>query len=167
MEALQLGRALDRRTDRSDNRTRRAEALRIQAQAACGGGRGARRFRAICSGTRSASGHTVKDLRAGSRTRFRPDGRPRNLLTGARKLGIVAATVMFRHIATWVLLLPLSLNGLWMVCETAPGSQTASSAAATETAQKPAEKANDTQAMAHCKTMCPTTAKPNQTGSIC
>jgi len=62
---------------------------------------------------------------------------------------------MIRRLATWVLLIPLSLNGLWMVCENAPQSPEPASAAAQES-----------PAMAHCKTMCPT-VRPTQTGSIC
>jgi hypothetical protein len=47
---------------------------------------------------------------------------------------------MFRRIATFVLLVPLSLNGLWMVCAEAPVE------AASTPATEPSEQ---------CKKMCP------------
>jgi hypothetical protein len=48
---------------------------------------------------------------------------------------------MFRRIATFVLLVPLSLNGLWMVCAEPPEE-----AATTTPPAEPSE---------HCKKMCP------------
>ena len=62
---------------------------------------------------------------------------------------------MLRRLATLVLLIPLSLNGLWMLC--ADG----------ETPSTPAETPSQTAAAApHCtKTICPLTQAP--TGAIC
>jgi hypothetical protein len=62
---------------------------------------------------------------------------------------------MFRRLAALLLLIPLSLNGLWMVCENGPDTSDPAPVAAQVSPE-----------MAHCKTMCPT-VKPAQTGSIC
>jgi hypothetical protein len=59
---------------------------------------------------------------------------------------------MFRKLATLLVLVPLSLNGLWMLC--ADGKEAPAS-----TPQQPS-------ASQHCKMMCPV-QKPIQTGAIC
>jgi hypothetical protein len=66
---------------------------------------------------------------------------------------------MFRRLATWMLLVPLSLNGLWMLCENAPQNQERAAAAV-------AAPSAATGQIADCKTLCPT-VKPVETGSIC
>jgi len=61
---------------------------------------------------------------------------------------------MLRRFATVVLLIPLSLNGLWMLC--ADG----------QTPSEAAETPSQTAAAAHCtKTICPLNQPP--TGAIC
>jgi len=62
---------------------------------------------------------------------------------------------MLRKLATLLLVVPLSFNGLWMVCAT--GEQTV---AATQTANSQAG------AKPHCKFMCPA-QKSAQPGAIC
>ena len=69
-------------------------------------------------------------------------------------------TVMSRTLATLVLLVPLSLNGLWMVCAESPTGlpvQDAPEAAPVEVSS----------AAPHCSgSMCPL-EKPAETGAIC
>lgn len=62
---------------------------------------------------------------------------------------------MLRRLATWILLIPLLSNGLWMLCADegkAPAPAPQRAAAATENPK--------------CKTMCPL-EKPVETGAIC
>ena len=66
---------------------------------------------------------------------------------------------MFRRLATWVLLAPLSLNGLWMLCENAPQAAQPKAAAVSPASTKAGE-------IPDCKTLCPA-VKPIQSGSIC
>ncbi len=63
---------------------------------------------------------------------------------------------MLRRLATVLLLIPLSSNGLWMLC--ADGTRAAASAAP--------KAAPATTESAKCKTMCPV-QKPAETGAIC
>lgn len=58
---------------------------------------------------------------------------------------------MLRRLATWMLLIPLSFNGLWMMC--ADGGKAPQQAAAAANNPK-------------CKTMCPL-EKPVESGAIC
>jgi hypothetical protein len=62
---------------------------------------------------------------------------------------------MLRKLATLALLVPLSLNGLWMICADAGPAQPSSAPASSQVS-----------ADAHCKFMCPA-HKPAQTGAIC
>ena len=70
-------------------------------------------------------------------------------------LFIVSATVMFRRLATLLLVVPLSLNGLWMVCASGEPAVPATQTAKSQAGAKP-----------HCKFMCPA-QKPAQPGAIC
>ena len=62
---------------------------------------------------------------------------------------------MLRKLATLALLVPLSLNGLWMVCATGESAASVSATANLQSGAKP-----------HCKFMCPA-QKPAQPGAIC
>ncbi|MBI4460899.1 MAG: hypothetical protein HY648_12695 [Acidobacteria bacterium] len=62
---------------------------------------------------------------------------------------------MLRKLAVWLLLIPLPLNGLWMVCGEAPSAANAST-----------DSAEVREEMADCEQMCPLD-QPAKEGAIC
>jgi hypothetical protein len=65
---------------------------------------------------------------------------------------------MLRRLATFVLLVPLSLNGLWMICaEDETAAETVSASAAID--------ASDAEGAEHCAQMCP--IHQPEPGAIC
>ena len=71
------------------------------------------------------------------------------------RLFIVSATIMLRRLATLLLVVPLSLNGLWMICATGGSAAPAKALAASQPGTTE-----------HCKFMCPA-QQPAQSGTMC